>query len=108
MARLSRFLLTLALAAALAALPALDQDIRINPVPPNVKPQWTPVPGVPQVYYAPNLPTDVFRYRGKYYFFWADYFYKSSKPSGPWKAVEQVPAPFSGMKTVKSLKEMPN
>ncbi len=52
------------------------QDIRINPVPPGVKPQWTRVPGTPQVSWAPNLPTDVFRYGGKYYFFWENYFYR--------------------------------
>jgi hypothetical protein len=94
MARLNRLLTSMLLAAALAASPALAQDIRINPVPPNVKPEWTPVPGAPQVYYAPNLPTDVFRYRGKYYFYWADYFYVGKKPSGPWKSVKEVPEIF--------------
>jgi hypothetical protein len=94
MARPSRLLITLVLAAALAGSPALAQDIRINPVPPHVKPQWTPVPGAPQVYYAPNLPTDLFRYRGKYYFFWAGYLYQGKKPSGPWKTVKAVPAFF--------------
>jgi hypothetical protein len=106
MARPSRLLITLALAAALAGSPALAQDIRINPVPPHVKPQWTPVPGAPQVYYAPNLPTDLFRYRGKYYFFWAGYLYQGKKPSGPWKTVKEVPAFFQEIdaayfKTVK-------
>ena len=106
MARLSRLLITLALGVALAGSPALAQDIRINPVPPQVKPQWTPVPGAPQVYYAPNLPTDVFRYRGKYYFFWAGYLYQGKKPSGPWKTVQEVPAFFQEIdaayfKTVK-------
>jgi hypothetical protein len=94
MAHLKRLLTSLLLAAALAAPPALAQDIRIDPVPPNVKPQWTEVPGVPQVYYAPNLPTDVFKYRGKYYFFWADFFYVGQKPRGPWKAVKDVPEIF--------------
>jgi len=106
MARPCRLLITLALAAALAGSPALAQDIRINPVPPHVKPQWTPVPGAPQVYYAPNLPTDLFRYRGKYYFFWAGYLYQGKKPSGPWKTVREVPAFFQEIdaayfKTVK-------
>jgi len=94
MAQVSRLLITLALGVALAGSPALAQDIRINPVPPHVKPQWTPVPGTPQVYYAPNLPTDLFRYRGKYYFFWAGYLYQGKKPSGPWKTVKEVPAFF--------------
>jgi hypothetical protein len=94
MARLSRLLIVLALGAALAASPALAQEIRINPVPPHTKPQWTQVPGVPQIFYAPNIPTDVFRYRGKYYFFWADYLYQGNQPSGPWKLVQEVPAVF--------------
>jgi hypothetical protein len=94
MARLKRLLTSLLVAAALAASSALAQDIRINPVPPDVKPKWTPVPGLPQVSYAPNLPTDVFRYRGKYYFFWADYFYVGRRASGPWKALKEVPEIF--------------
>ena len=106
MAQVSRLLITLVLGVALAGSPALAQEIRINPVPPHVKPQWTPVPGAPQVYYAPNLPTDVFRYRGKYYFFWAGYLYQGKKPSGPWKTVKEVPAFFQEIdaayfKTVK-------
>lgn len=74
--------------------PAPAQDIRINPVPPHVKPRWAPVPGTPGVDYAPNLPTDLFRYRRKYYFFWSGYFYQGSKPGGPWKSMQQVPPVF--------------
>ena len=88
------------------------QDIRINPVPPNLKPQWTRVPGAPQVSWAPNLPTDVFRYRGKYYFFWENYFYRGTGPEGPWKAVVKVPGVFyqidpAYFKTVKKAGEAP-
>ena len=95
-----------ALGLALAAAPAAAQDIHINPVPPQVKPQWTPVPNVPGVSYAPNLPTDVFRQGGKYYFYWAGYLYRSSKTRGPWKSVTQPPDWFSAIdpalfKTVK-------
>ncbi len=81
---------------ALVAIPltAGAQDIRINPVPPGVKPQWTQVPGVPKVSWAPNLPTDVFRYQGKYYFFWDNYFYRGTAPEGPWKVVVKVPEVF--------------
>ena len=88
------------------------QDIRINPVPPNLKPQWTQVPGAPQVSWAPNLPTDVFRYRGKYYFFWENFFYQGPRPEGPWKAVVKVPGVFyeidpAYFKTVKKAGEAP-
>ena len=90
-----RLLLLLAILALVAAPEAFGaQDIRIEPVPPGVKPQWTQVPGTPQVSWAPNLPTDVFRYRGKYYFFWANYFYQGSAPEGPWKSLVKVPEVF--------------
>ena len=92
MRRLLLLLTILALVAAPEAFGA--QDIRINPVPPGVKPQWTRVPGTPQVSWAPNLPTDVFRYGGKYYFFWENYFYRGPAPEGPWKAVVKVPKVF--------------
>jgi hypothetical protein len=100
----------LALAAAPEAFGA--QDIRINPVPPGVKPQWTGVPGAPQVSWAPNLPTDVFRYRGKYYFFWENSLYRGSAPEGPWKAVVQVPEVFyqvdsAYFKTLKPARQTP-
>jgi hypothetical protein len=91
-----RRLLLLVTILALVAAPEVfgAQDIRINPVPPGVKPHWTRVPGVPQVSWAPNLPTDVFRYGGKYYFFWENYFYRGPAPSGPWKSVKKVPEAF--------------
>ena len=99
---------------ALVAFPGTvgAQDIRINPVPPNLKPQWTQVPGAPQVSWAPNLPTDVFRYRGKYYFFWGNFFYQGPRPEGPWKLVVKVPEVFYNVdpayfKTVKKAGEAP-
>jgi hypothetical protein len=108
-----RLLLLLAILALVAAPEAFGaQDIRINPVPPGVKPQWTRVPGAPQVSWAPNLPTDVFRYDGKYYFFWENYFYRGSAPEGPWKSVKKVPEVFyqvdpAYFKTVKPAGETP-
>jgi hypothetical protein len=93
MSRLTRLLLLLALGVALAASPALAQRLNIVPVPPHVKPQWTPLPNNPKIFYAPNVPTDVFRYRGKYYLFWAGTLFKSSKVKGPWTMVLKVP-PF--------------
>jgi hypothetical protein len=95
MSRCLRFLVVLAM----AAVPwvAGAQDIRINPVPPGVSPQWAKIPGATQVFWAPNLPTDVFRYRGTYYFFWGDYFYRGRTPHGPWKLVKKVPQVFYGV-----------
>jgi hypothetical protein len=92
---LLHLLIAAALGLALSGAPVAAQDIRINPVPPQVRPEWTPVPNAPGVYYAPNLPTDVFRHGGKYYFYWQGYLYRGSKPKGPWKSVTKVPAWFS-------------
>jgi hypothetical protein len=108
-----RLLLLLAIVALVVAPEAIwAQDIRINPVPPGLKPQWTQVPGTPQVSWAPNLPTDVFRYRGKYYLFWENYFYQGPAPEGPWTAVVKVPKVFHQVdpayfKTVKPAAEAP-
>jgi len=107
------FLKLLAIVLLVAAPQAAHaQDIRINPVPSGVKPQWTQVPGAPRVSWAPNLPTDVFRYRGTYYFFWANYLYRGPAPQGPWKAVVKVPKVFYDVdpayfKTVKKAAETP-
>ena len=108
-----RLLLLLAILALVSAPEAFGaQTILINPVPPGVKPQWTRVPGIPQVSWAPNLSTDVFRYGGKYYFFWENYFYRGPAPEGPWKAVVKVPEVFyqvdpAYFKTVKPAGEAP-
>jgi len=67
------------------------QGLRIIPVPPHVKPAWTAVTGAPGVYYAPNLPTDIFRYQKKYYFYWEGYLYKSANLKGPWSRMDQAP-----------------
>jgi hypothetical protein len=107
------FFKLLAIVALVAAPQAAGaQDIRIDPVPPGVKAQWTQVPGAPQVSWAPNLPTDVFRYRGKYYFFWENFFYRGPRPEGPWKLVVKVPKVFYNVdpayfKTVKKAGEAP-
>lgn len=83
------------LAPALAVTPAAGERLRIIPVPPNVVAQWTPIPDLPQVYYAPNLPTDVFKHRGRYYFFWAGSWYQSRKLKGPWTSLKNPPAIIS-------------
>jgi hypothetical protein len=99
MTAMRRFLSLLTLVAVLAVSAAAGaQDIRINPVPPGAKPKWTKVPGTPEVSWAPNLPTDVFRYRSKYYFFWENFFYQGRAPQGPWKLVGKVPEVFYDIK----------
>jgi hypothetical protein len=88
-----------ALATALAASPAGAERLRIIPVPPNVVAQWTPMPDLPQVSYAPNLPTDVFRHRGRYYFYWEGIWYQSKNIKGPWTRLQHPPAILSRIQT---------
>ncbi len=95
MSRLITLLLAVTLGLFLAGTQASAQDIRIEPIPAKTKPKWTPVPNAPGVYWAPNIPTDVFRHGSRYYFFWAGYLYHSNKARGPWKVVEKVPDWFS-------------
>ena len=93
----SRFLrlsLSAALYFSLAGQPALADGPRIIPVPPGVTPQWTRVPEAPKLYYAPNIPTDLFRYKGAYYFFLNNMWYKGSSVKGPWQPTFQVPPPL--------------
>jgi len=88
-----------ALATVMVGSPAGAQYLRIIPVPPNVVAQWTPMPDLPQVFYAPNIPTDVFRYRGRYYFYWAGTWYQSKKIKGPWTLAQQPPSILSRIQT---------
>jgi len=91
-----KLLLIFALLAALfAGNPAGAERLRIIPVPPHVTAQWIPMPEVPQVFFAPNLPTDVFRHRGRYYFYWEGVWYRSNKIKGPWSRLEPPPAILS-------------
>ena len=80
---LIRLLLAAALGLVLTGTQAAAQDIRIEPIPAHVKPQWTSVPNAPGVSWAPNIPTDVFRHGTKYYFYWEGYLYRSGKPRAP-------------------------
>ena len=92
MATFFRLLLTLTFSVALAGTPALAQGgMRIIPVPPGVKPQWQEVPGAPKVSFAPNIPTDVFRYRGRYYLNWDGMWFESRTLEGPWDRPSRVP-----------------
>jgi hypothetical protein len=94
--RLIKLLAALAVAAlALTGGPAAAERLRIIPVPPNVTAQWTPLPDLPQVSYAPNIPTDVFKHRGRYYFFWEGVWYQSKTVKGPWTRQDRPPAVLS-------------
>jgi len=94
-----RFLGLFLLAAAALALPAWSQELHLIPVPPHVQPQWTPLPANPRVSYAPNVPTDVFRYRARYYLFWEGSWYRSGSIRGPWRAADRVPSALAYLDT---------
>ncbi|MGA7562075.1 MAG: hypothetical protein WBW55_02595 [Desulfobaccales bacterium] len=95
MAGLGRLLAAAVLVLAFAGAAQAATDIRINPIPPQVQPQWTPVPNAPGVEWAPNIPTDVFRHGTNYYFYWEHFIFQGSSPSGPWKLVHKLPSWFS-------------
>jgi len=95
MAGLGRLLAAAVLVLAFAGAAQAATDIRINPVPPQVQPQWTPVPNAPGVKWASNIPTDVFRHGTNYYFYWEHFIFQGSSPSGPWKLVHKLPSWFS-------------
>lgn len=67
------------------------QTVRTVPVPPHIKPQWTPVPESPKVFSAPNVPADVFRGPGGYYLSLGPAWYHSRTLNGPWTMVHQAP-----------------
>lgn len=81
----------LVLGANLLAAAALGQTLRMVPVPPPLKPQWTPVPENPKVFYAPNVSADVFRGPGGYYLYHGARWYHSRTLNGPWTLLHQVP-----------------
>ncbi len=88
--RLVKILLVLLVIAASAA-PSLAQVVLPPPVPPNVVPMWTPAPGPHRVVHAPNIAGDLFRYRGKYYYYYGGQWYKGPTATGPWHLVRKVP-----------------
>jgi hypothetical protein len=101
MSRISKILLAAALSASLAA-PALGQVAVPVPVPPppppvaapGLVPGWVAVPAGPGVHYAPNLGIDVFRCKGKYYYYHGGYWYRGKHLHGPWHPVRKVPKPL--------------
>jgi hypothetical protein len=88
--RFPKLALVLLLISALAS-PAWCQVVLPPPVPPNVVPLWTPVPGPHRVVYAPNINGDLFRYQGKYYYCYGGQWYKGPTATGPWHPVRKVP-----------------
>ncbi len=90
MARVLKLLLTAALVAALVG-PAWSQVSLPPPLPPGVTPAWTPVPGAPRVAYAPNIPANLFLFKGKYFYLLQGQWYRGQTPMGPWHALKKLP-----------------
>ncbi len=59
------------------------------PIPPGVAPAWTVVPTSPKVFYAPNIPADLFLLHKRYYYYYGGAWYQSKHPMGPWHPVRK-------------------
>jgi len=78
----------------MAGSPALAVGYAVIPVIPLGNPQWTLVPGVPGVHYAPNIQPDMFRYRHSYYYHYGGRWYKGRTMGGPWALIQAPPPAF--------------
>jgi hypothetical protein len=64
------------------------------PLPRDLTPQWTPIPGAPGVQHAPNTNADLFRYGQRYYYQHEGKWYQARNTAGPWQRVQNVPRIF--------------
>ncbi len=71
------------------AAPAWSQVMLPLPVPPGVAPAWAPVPSSPKVFYALNIPSDLFLLHKRYYYYYGGYWYQSKYLGGPWGLVQK-------------------
>jgi hypothetical protein len=95
MQALFRVLMLVVLITGLALSAAWARDQQFSPpLPPDITPQWAPIPGVPGVHYAPNTNTDLFRYGQKYYFQHDAKWYQARNIAGPWQRIQTVPRSF--------------
>ena len=60
------------------------------PVPPGVVPAWAAVPTSPKVFYAPNIPSDLFLLHKRYYYYYGGGWYQSKHLMGPWRPVRKA------------------
>lgn len=59
------------------------------PVPPGLAPAWAVVPSSPKVFYAPNIPSDLFLLHKRYYYYYGGAWYQSKHLMGPWRPVRK-------------------
>ncbi len=67
------------------------------PLPPDVAPQWLPAPGVPEVAFAPNIPGNLFFFRGRYFYSFQGQWYRGRTPWGPWHVARRLPPALRGL-----------
>lgn len=72
----------------------LADKIVVVPVVPAYPPQWTAIPDVPGVAYAPNIGQDLFRYQDAFYNYQGGAWFRAPAVTGPWVAVPQPPQVF--------------
>jgi hypothetical protein len=66
-----------------------------GPVPYGMAPAWARVPSSPEVFFAPNLPTDLFLVQNKYYYYYGGVWYLSKRLTGAWcQVTKKLPRPL--------------
>ena len=65
------------------------------PLPPDITPQWAPIPGAPGVQHAPNTNTDLFRYGQRYYYQHDGKWYQARNTRGSVAKGPERPPEFS-------------
>jgi hypothetical protein len=94
MPRLTKVLLIVMLSLLIGAQAFAAPRQIAPPVPPNLAPQWAPVPQVPGVEYAPNLAADLFRYAEQFFYYSQGLWQQGPTVNGPWATVRQLPPTF--------------
>jgi hypothetical protein len=87
--------LPLVLVILLSGVPGLKAQPQYVPPPPNhLAPRWAPVSQAPNVYYAPNLGQDLFRYGDQFYYFSQGLWQIAQALTGPWQVIANPPPVF--------------
>jgi hypothetical protein len=72
----------------------MAQPQYVPPPPTQLAPRWAPVPQAPNVYYAPNLGQDLFRYGNQFYYFSQGLWQIARALTGPWQVIQNPPQAF--------------
>lgn len=94
MGRVSKVLPLLAVLLLLGGQTLQAKPKSVPTFPPDLAPQWAPVPEVPGIYYAPNLSHDVFQYGNQFYYYNQGLWQIAQALTGPWQAIANPPQVF--------------